>query len=139
LDIDGVLLAKGGSQPEGIAEFLAFATASFECYWLTTHCKGDASNAIRYLSRSYPEQLVAQLGAIRPTNWDTLKTEAIDFSSPFVWLDDQPFEAEKRVLVQNNCSDSLLIVNLRNPAELKRITEILIMKSPHPCGRSDLV
>jgi hypothetical protein len=121
LDIDGVLLGKRGSVPEDLADFLKFATTSFECYWLTTHCKGDARTALRYLAGYFPEEIMASLGSILPTNWDAMKTEGIDFKEPFVWLDDQPFESEKRILEEQDCSDRLWIVDLNNPRELLRI------------------
>jgi len=35
---------------------------------------------------------------IQPTNWDTLKTEAIDFTNDFRWFDDNIKEAEMVVL-----------------------------------------
>ena len=35
---------------------------------------------------------------IKPTDWGTLKTDAIDFGEEFYWLDDYPFQAELNVL-----------------------------------------
>ena len=46
LDIDGVLLhTKKPCAAEYAAEFIDYVTANFDCYWLTTHCKGDATTA----------------------------------------------------------------------------------------------
>ena len=39
----------------------------------------------------------------------------------FVWLDDRPFLAEIEILKIHNCKNKLIIVNLNNPNELKRI------------------
>ncbi|MEK7072577.1 MAG: hypothetical protein AAB969_03335, partial [Patescibacteria group bacterium] len=49
LDIDGVLLTKHGDMALHLVDFLNFATNNFDCYWLTTHCKGDAASAIFHL------------------------------------------------------------------------------------------
>ena len=126
LDIDGVLLQKDQSLPEGLAAFLAFALAHFDCYWLTTHCKGDAQTALRYLSRYYPADLLRLLSPVKASNWDALKTDAIDFSQPFFWLDDYAMEAEKRVLEAHSCRDRLISVDLKHPKELFNIKGLLI-------------
>jgi hypothetical protein len=114
LDIDGVLLGKGGSLPANVHAFLTFVTANFDCHWLTTHCKGDAKTAIRYLAQHYPADWLPMLASIHPTHWDTLKTEGIDLQTPFIWLDDQPMQAERHTLTQHNCTQSLWVVDLKN-------------------------
>jgi hypothetical protein len=121
LDIDGVLLMKVGSLPADSMAFLQFLVDRFECYWLTTHCKGDAKTAVRYLLRHYPQECEGLLNQILPTNWDAMKTEGIDFSSPFFWLDDQPFQSERNALAANNVQASLILVDLNRPGELQRI------------------
>lgn len=125
LDIDGVLLHKGGRLPAGLGEFIAFVTDQFDCYWLTTHCKGDSSTALRYLAGYMSADLLAKLAKVKPTQWDALKTEGIDLAAPFVWLDDQPFGAEKEVLSQAGMIDGLIIVDLRLENELLRIRDLL--------------
>jgi hypothetical protein len=51
LAIDGVLLTTKHTQAApGVDEFVDFITAYFEYYWLTTHCKGYSTPALRYLS-----------------------------------------------------------------------------------------
>jgi len=53
------------------------------------------------------------------------KTEAIDFSQPFIWFDDQVFEFEKEQLRKNNSLNSWINVDLReNPNHLKDILEL---------------
>lgn len=122
LDIDGVLLTtRHPAPPAGIESLLSVMLDRFDYYWLTTHCKGDAATALRYLAHYYSPAWLARLAAVRPTTWDTLKTEAIDFTRPFCWLDDAPFEAEKAVLRRAGCLSRLLEVNLRRPLEIDRI------------------
>ncbi len=125
LDIDGVLLHKNGSIPEGAQEFLGIVVSHFKCHWLTTHCKGDSKTALKYLMRYYPSEYEEIFANIRPTNWDAMKTEGIDFSSEFYWIDDQPFESEQRTLQVMGVSDSLIVVNLSNPNELTRVLRVL--------------
>jgi hypothetical protein len=52
LDIGGVLLTKRNTEAADLgAEFVDFVTEYFDCYWLTTHCKGSTETALGYLSR----------------------------------------------------------------------------------------
>lgn len=126
LDIDGVLItSKDPSVPDGMDEFIQFITSNFDCYWLTTHCKGDANRCIQYLKSYFSDNILDLMAMIKPTNWNTLKTEAINLFEPFVWLDDYPMMAEKIVLESAKKSDCLITVNLNNAEELKRITDIL--------------
>ena len=94
LDIDGVILKKDLTIPEYGKEFISYIITNHDCYWLTTHCKGDNNNALNHLSKSYPLSTLEQLKNIKPTNWTDLKTEAIDLNSDFIWLEDYPFESE---------------------------------------------
>lgn len=127
LDIDGVLLTTKGSKPSADSEeFIEFITDNFDCYWLTTHCKGNKNTALKYLGSYFSQPIINKLMQVKETNWDCLKTEAIDFSSNFVWLEDSPMEAEKRVLRENQVLISLIIINLNNPDELKQIQRRLM-------------
>ncbi len=126
LDIDGVLItAKNPNAPEGIDAFLEYVSSNFDCHWLTTHCKGDASACIQYLKQYLSNNSLVSLSKIKPTTWDTLKTEAIDMEESFYWLDDYPMMAEKKELEKHGKLDSLIQVNLNNQNELERIIKIL--------------
>ena len=81
LDIDGVLLTKQGVPASHIVEFLQFATSHFDCYWLTTHCDGDATTAFLYLVGKLPPEAVLYLEKIKATKWKLWKPDGIDFSS----------------------------------------------------------
>jgi hypothetical protein len=126
LDIDGVLLTVKQTRPaDYFFEFIEFITEKFDCYWLTTHCKGDAKNAISYLTRYFNEQTLQLLHQVKPTSWETLKTEAIDFTHDFFWLEDYPFNSEKEVLIKNNRLASLVVVDLNTTDELRRVINVL--------------
>ncbi len=130
LDIDGVLLTTRHTQAApGVAAFVEFVTRHFVCYWLTTHCKGDSTPALRYLAQFLPPATLELLRqAVRPTNWDTLKTEAIDLVADFYWLDDSPFQSEIASLQERGAADRLLVVNLANPDDLLRLQQFLQSK-----------
>ncbi|MFN8398036.1 MAG: hypothetical protein U0176_25695 [Bacteroidia bacterium] len=125
LDIDGVLLDRKGQVPEGALDFIHWATTHFECYWLTTHCKGDASTAVRYLARHYPAEAMPLFQQVKATNWDAMKTEGIDFEHPFLWLEDNPFQAELVELKARGWKDSIVIVDLKQPDELGRVRRLI--------------
>ena len=60
---------------------------------------------------------------VKQTDWMDLKTEALDINSEFIWLDDYPFEAEKKVLNKFNRIDALIVVDLKRESELKESSE----------------
>lgn len=141
IDIDGVLLTKKQMLPNYLEDFLPFIISKFDCYWLTTHCKGDKATATKYLKKYYPKTLLPFIEKINVTNWSTLKTEAIDFKNNFLWLDDYVLESEKQVLTTNNCLQSLILIDFKaNPDSLKDFikegtyhnTKVKISASPHP-------
>ena len=119
LDINDTLLTHDLKPVEGLKTFLEFILKDNDVYWLTTHCKGDASVAINYLRDFLPDDILNLAKLIKPTNWNTQKTEAIDFSKDFLWFDDYIFEAEKRVLQENNKLESWIKIDLRSqPSQL---------------------
>ncbi|OON71074.1 hypothetical protein [Hymenobacter sp. CRA2] len=109
----------------GGAAFIRFVTAQFECYWLTTHCRGEAATAVRYLAGYYDADTIELLQSVKPTTWDTLKTEALDFTTDFFWLEDAPFESEKRVLERYGRLHRLILVELDRLNELPQLQQLL--------------
>lgn len=119
IDVDGVLITKHKEPAKNLVGFLEIATNNFNCYWLTTHCKGSSGNVMSYLKEIVPEEAMAYLEKIKVTNWQTFKTEAINFDKEFIWLDDQLFESEKKVLEKNNALEGLIKIDLEsNPNQL---------------------
>lgn len=121
LDIDGVLLTKSLTVPPDGKKLIHFVTENFDCYWLTTHCRGGENKAIEYLSKFYDDEVLEELKKVKNTDWMDKKTEAIDFSSNFIWLEDYPFEAEKNDLKIHHQLDSLILVDLNRENELRNI------------------
>lgn len=130
LDIDGVLLRNGKNGPELIPRFgrvISFLKANYDCYWLTTHVRHDSGSAgavkklLPYLKKARIDP--ALLDGIKPTVWQTLKTEAIDVSAPFIWLDDDPLPSERRTLEKAGCAESLVDIAWR-----KRATRLTVRR-----------
>lgn len=123
LDIDGVILANDQQKANYSDEFIKYLVENYDVYWLTTHCKGDASFAVELLSRrGFSPETLEYIKKIKPTNWNTWKTDAIDFSEDFLWFDDQVFNEEIRVLRENGKYSSWLQINLsHNPNQLKSL------------------
>lgn len=115
LDIDGVLITKDGRAVLHVAEFLEYVTKNYDVYWLTTHCRGGESNVVEYLKGKLPKECLEYIQKIKPTDWRTLKTEAIDFTTDFLWYDDYVLEAEKKVLSDHNRVSSLRLITSDNP------------------------
>ncbi len=127
IDIDGVLLDyKSGKPAKHAEELIMFITSGrYDCYWLTTHCKGDTQTALDYLSGHFSEKVMNRLSSIKSTDWDTLKTEAINFESDFIWLDDYPFQAEISALDRVHKRTSLCTVNLEREDELLNVISFI--------------
>jgi len=125
IDIDGVLLTKEMTVPHQAELLIDFLLANYDCYWLTTHCRGGENKALLYLSQFYSSDQISKLSQVLPTNWLTLKTEAIDLNSDFIWLEDYPFEAEKLVLRKAGKESCLIEIKLDRENELNRVVRTL--------------
>jgi hypothetical protein len=128
LDIDGVLLANTDNTANYADDFLKYALTKYpdSVYWLTTHCQGDASVPIQRFGHLFEPKTVALMSRIKPTTWDIAKTEAIDFSKPFRWLDDDLFSEEMRALQQHDALESWIEINLaKNENQLLEVIDLL--------------
>lgn len=128
IDIDGVLLTKQQKIPKGAQNFISYLTTNFSCYWLTTHCRTGSNKTLAYLKQFYGEEILQQLSKIQVTNWVDLKTEGIDFREDFIWLEDYPFEAEKKILQENGKLDALFLIDLKDENALDEIVEKISSK-----------
>lgn len=128
LDIDGVLVGTR-SPLEDTVELLRRIVIGFpdSAYWLTTHCRQGSNRCAEYLRRSgFPARLTEEAGAlIRPTDWDVLKTEAIDLTRDFLWLEDAPLQAELRVLRSRGALEKCFMMDKRDPGMARLAIERL--------------
>lgn len=123
LDIDGVLLANDAHAALHVDAFVDRCIDSgADMYWLTTWCRGEDNQTERWLAQTdmNPETIAKLQKHCAPTNWDVAKTEAIDFTTPFLWFDDDLFEFEKIELVKHNALDNWIGVYLhKDPEQLQ--------------------
>lgn len=114
LDIDGVLLANDLNPANHANDFLRRVLAEYpeSTFWLTTHCNGDASVPIQHIGHLFDADVQELMKKIKPTTWETAKTRAIDFSTPFLWFDDDLFFEEKQELEKHGVLDNWIEVNL---------------------------
>lgn len=128
LDIDGTMLHEDHWDTEnqaaaGLAEFI-IALRPHNTYWLTTHCRdGNPERPREIMKRFVAPELHADIDRIKPTVWDTMKTQGIDWSCDFIWFDNDisPFEWEK--IEQGTEGQQAIEVNLKlNPKQLIEIT-----------------
>jgi hypothetical protein len=72
----------------GLEEFI-IALRQHTTYWLTTHCRdGNPTRAREIMKRVLPDTLHTDIDRILSTVWNMNKTEGIDWSQDFIWLDD---------------------------------------------------
>jgi len=128
LDIDGTMIHEDltdnyGKAAAGLEDFIV-ALRRFDTYWLTTHCTtGDPVNAVRIMKAVLPELLHPDIERIKGTVWGEMKTEALDWSSDFIWFDNDIFAAEWKDLEKCRENQSVVQVDLRtNPQQLIEIT-----------------
>lgn len=113
LDIDGTLISKDFLPASNLHEFTKKALSVGEVFWLTTHCKeNNRDRVLEYLARYIPVDTLTLMRQIKPTHWDTLKTEAIDFSDHFLWFDDYLLEVEKNILKKKDVLSSWVKIDL---------------------------
>lgn len=132
LDIDGVLFDKNGKPANHLDEFLNYIVNNHDAYWLTAHCKGGANRSVAHIAKKHnlSSETVGLLNKVHATDWQTSKTEAIDFSKDFIWLDDYIMESEENILNQHDSAQNTIVVNLKeNPNELKDMIEWLKEKA----------
>ena len=53
------------------------------------------------------------------------ETDAIDFDKPFIWLDDNLFESEQKVLEAHDCLVNHFSMNPRDPEMAKKALALI--------------
>lgn len=128
LDIDGVLLINETHAAPYADELIVRLLEEFpdSTYWLSTHCWKGENRTKQVLSGALKPETLELLDQIKPTEWGEAKTDAIDFSQRFLWLDDDLWPEELEVLEKHNATDNFIMLDLnKNPNQLKDILEII--------------
>ena len=119
IDIDGVILTRGGIPAQHLDKFLKYILKKYSVFWLTSRCHGDGEYVVEYLSQFLLPDTIALIKTIKPTIFELDKTEAIDFGKSFFWLDDELFASEKNILDKHDKYNSWIKMNLvENPDQL---------------------
>lgn len=130
LDIDGTMIHENLAEPKKAAGLEAFIIAlrPHSTYWLTTHCRdGNPERPREIMKRFLPQELHADIDRIKPTVWDVMKTEGINWSQDFIWFDDTITEMEWKRFETAGPNQQVIEVNLRdNPNQLEEITADLL-------------
>jgi len=123
LDIDDTLLNTDihNTLPANhLKPFLEYMLANHDVYWLTTHCNGDATVPVSYLSRFVTPDITALLMRIKPTRWEMRKIDVINLDEDFLWFDDVLTDSEEKLLREKGKLSSHKMVDLdANPDFLK--------------------
>ncbi len=133
IDIDGVLLGKDPHSNDCMlanhaSDFLEYSLQNFDCYWLTTHCKGSIDTVVDYLAPYSSVHFLNLVQKVKPTYFKTFKVEAL--FGDYFWVDDQPTAYELQFLEEKNQLHRWLQVNTRkNINELK----VLILELDQLC------
>lgn len=126
LDIDGVLLANESYATPHAEEFLRALLTKYPdtVYWLTTHCWRGVNRTREALAPAFNNEVLELIKQVKPTDWGDAKTDAIDFSKPFLWFDDDLYDIENKALVEHNVLNSRVEVDIvNNPSQLKELAE----------------
>lgn len=130
LDINGTLVRGNGALAFGANEFLQFIAEHWpdSTYWLSTYTWRGKDRAFEIISPLVSPKTRAAIKHFKPANWIDLKTDGIDFSTPFLWYDDNLFPDERFILKHNDALACHRLVNLRdNPNQL--IDELEYLKT----------
>jgi hypothetical protein len=144
IDIDGVLLRRRHAGmfdafelAPGCLEFLEWATARFRCRWLSARSRRGWPDGTRRAFRSAGATLTdprwAVLDLIEPALWTLSKTEAIDLTSDFWWIDDDPSEGDRNWLRAHNCEHRLVEVSADDNPDALRVARSRILRSLSLC------
>jgi hypothetical protein len=138
LDIEGTLIVharSGGDSPprpaDGLEQFLDWALAVADCFWLTGVDRSGGHEGILRAFRStlgparYRE-LQPLLLATRPTFWGRSKLEAVDLDSPepWFWIDDCHGEAELILLKALGLQDRAVNCGYNGLREVRQTIEM---------------
>ncbi len=128
LDIDGVLLVNEKYAAAFADELIIRLLEEFpdSTYWLSTHCWKGENRTKQVLSDALKPETLELLDHIKPTEWGEAKTDGIDFSQKFLWLDDDLWPEELSALEKHNATDNFIMIDLnKNPNQLKDILDII--------------
>ncbi len=131
IDIDGVLIRYNdniiwdsgcpGEIANDAVKFLTWASTFFRPIWLTARSKtGNIAPIIEALRVAFaPLELLDIAKEIPVQSWTRTKTDGINFSESFFWVDDNPSSDDLLALERHGCRERWIEVNSDlNPDDL---------------------
>lgn len=134
LDIDGVLLANENNAAQYADEFLQAILEKYpdSTYWLTTHNWNGENRTREVLAPYLKPETVALLDKIKESEWNELKTDAINFDEDFLWFDDDLWPDELKALEKHEATEQFILVKLdEDPEILKKLTQVVKASDSH--------
>lgn len=122
------MLANENNAANYVDEFLQAVLAAYpdSTYWLTTHNWRGENRTKEVLAPHLKPEIVPLLDRIKPSVWNEMKTDGINFSEKFIWLDDDLWQDELKALERHNATDNFILIDLKkNPDQLKTIADLL--------------
>ena len=126
LDIYGTI--RGIASPiEDVVTLLEYCLDNFpgHVYWLTSYCRHGVNRCDEVLGFLPDDIRDRAIKEVKPTDWDAMKTDAIDFSQPFVWIDDNMHDSEFRVLAEHGTEENFHRINSADPEAIKNALEYI--------------
>ena len=75
---------------------------------------------------SLPPKLAKLINAVEPAEWNSCKTEGIDLTANFFWIDDNPTPRALEVLAQHGCEHRWIKARVdHDPVDLLRVHHVL--------------
>lgn len=124
LNIEGILLTDDLTPAISAKKFLEIILGiyPFTTYWLTD----DTELAIQRIGHHFDSETVELMKKIKPASWAKAKTDAIDFTKPFYWLDNKVSSKEERTLFEHGVLQYLVKIDLaKDPDKLDKIVSEL--------------
>lgn len=137
LDIDGVLLANETHAANYADEFLQAVLETYPAttYWLTTHNWKGENRAKEVLAPHLKPETIVLLDRVKPSEWDELKTDAINFDEDFIWFDDDLWPLELNVLEKHDALEHFIMVDLnKDPNILQKLAQVVIDSTTRSTG-----
>lgn len=128
LDIEQVLILNDGHIVPHVKNFLKTIT-THNVYWLTANNGGNNEFELKRLVPLLDNDEINLISLINHCKWDMIRTDAIDFSQPFLWFTHSVDEFEMEDLQRHKCMVNLHIINCTvEPDALKSLAH----KLPQP-------
>lgn len=134
LEINGVLLSSETRVANYADEFLQAILEKYpnSTYWLTLHNWNGENRTKEVLTPHLTPETVKLLDKIKPTKWNDVKTEAINFDEDFLWFDSHLWPDELKALEEHEAAEQFILVKLgEDPDMLKKLTEVIKSNGRH--------